>query len=68
MSHLLLAEKFQQILFNYTESRHAREIHTTVFSPLRAAHLSEAPRRSPRGLNHRPHFKQSRFVSGEQKH
>ena len=62
MSHLLLAKKHQHILLKNVEARPPRKIHTMIStappgklqagsstgSP--AIHLSEAPRRSPRGF------------------
>ena len=75
MSHLLLAEKHQHILFKNAEVRLAREIHTMLFarpSPKPttgslAVHLSEAPRRSPRGFKCRPLPKQFKFRPKGQK-
>lgn len=55
MSHLLLAEKHQQLLLKNAESRPAREVHSTVAAgPARQAaaveaHAAEASRRPPRG-------------------
>ena len=55
MSHLLLAEKHQQLLLNNTESQPAREVHTTTTQPAATAeikveaHAAEASRRPPRG-------------------
>ena len=55
MSHLLLAEKHQQLLLKNAESRPAREVHTTTTQPATGveikveAHAAEASRRPPRG-------------------
>jgi hypothetical protein len=55
MSHLLLAEKHQQLLLTNAESRHAREVHTTTTQPTAAmevkveAHVVVASRRPPKG-------------------
>jgi hypothetical protein len=55
MSHLLLAEKHQQLLLQNAESRPAREVHTTTTQPAAQmdvkveAHVAEASRRPPRG-------------------
>ena len=71
MSHLLLAEKHQAILFKNTESRPAREIHAMIVvgpsKGVSAVHLSEAPRRSPRGFQRRPPPQNFKFRSKDQK-
>lgn len=58
MSHLLLAEKHQQILLKNAEARPAREIHATISTGAPAVHLSEAPKRSPRGFQRRSNTRQ----------
>ena len=53
MSHLLLAEKHQQLLLRNAESRPAREVHTTAApvhpTTMVEAHAAEASRRPPKG-------------------
>ena len=73
MSHLLLAEKHQQLLLKNAESRPIREVHHTTqvsrefhvtdASPLPEAHVAEASRRPPRGYTKRPVSKPQRYVA-----
>ena len=61
MSHLLLAEKHEQLLLKNAESRPVREVHTTTTQPVVAtetkveAHAAEASRRPPRGSYRKTH-------------
>ena len=79
MSYLILAEKHNQILLKNAESRPAREIHAMIserptYKPTAgsstgspAVHLSEAPKRSPRGFKRQPPPKRFKFRPKGQK-
>ena len=65
MSHLLLAEKHQQLLLRNAESRPVREVHATaaaLATPKPEVFAAEASRRPPRGHTRRPHGKPKRYV------
>ena len=72
MSHLLLAEKHQQLLLKNAESRPIREVHSiqvprefhaTSAINLSKAHVAKASRRPSRGYTKRPTSKPQRYVA-----
>jgi hypothetical protein len=72
MSHLLLAEKHQQLLLKNAEIRPIKEVHSTVHvprefhattaTPTSEVYAAEASRRPPRGYTKHPHGKPQRYV------
>lgn len=72
MSHLLLAEKHQQLLLKKADSRSARKVHVTIpvarefhatSSNLHEAQAAKAPKRPPKGFTKRFTPKSTKYVA-----